>query len=411
MMRSRILVLGLVGAAAAPLGCGNPQSAGQTAVTVHIALDGNSVPKAVDIHVFDPHGLVGQSHIQPAKMPGQLTISGLSNASATTLRIVAVGDASAGHLLGGARVDVFPDRTATASVTMSTTYSDADQDDVPDDLDGCPQTPDPLQENAAGVFPNDACRPDSGVVGGGNDLAVGSDAGGGASDMGGDMANPPPPPPDMATAGSNCANISVKLCDGFEGSTVSNVWDTTVHTNGTATIDTTRAYRGKSSLKLHNNALSNASADVELFETTTFPASHFYARAFAYVPSTFSLATAGIMFAEQNSTPYNGIALNLLNGSFQTDNTIGNVTKGSTTTMPTNQWVCLEWEVQAGSSGYTNLTVNGTAANGLTGTQNLGGSPSIAQFGLALIATGNVAARDLWLDELVVDSAPIGCTK
>src|SRR5689334_13524315 len=99
MMCSRVLVLGFVGVAAASVGCSSARPSAQTAVTVHIALDGNSAPKAVDVHVFDPYGLVGQSHVQPAKMPGQLTITGLSQTSANTLRIVVVGDAPAGHLL------------------------------------------------------------------------------------------------------------------------------------------------------------------------------------------------------------------------------------------------------------------------------------------------------------------------
>jgi hypothetical protein len=420
MGRRSIFGLGVAFAGAcAVAGCSSAQSGTQTAVTVQVALAGARTPQSVDVHVFDPFGLVGSSHVQPAKMPGQLTISGLTGGGTERLRIVAVGDAPEGHLLGGVAIAVAPDRMSTASLTMTTMYADADQDDVPDGLDGCPTVPDPMQENALGGGPNDACRPDGGTLPG-DDMATGGggSGGGGSGGAGGtggsagsvDMATPPPP--DMATPASNCANVSVRLCDGFESATLSNVWGT-VLTKGTATVDTTRSYRGKSSLKLHNDQLSSADSDVEVYESTTFPSTHFYARAFVYVPSTFSLSTANVMFAEEGNSPYSGIVLDLLNGSFQTENTISNITKGSTTKMPTNSWVCLEWEVQTGSSGFTNLSVNGAAANGLTGTQNLAGGSGnpIAQFGLALIGTGTVPARDVWFDELIIDSAPIGCTK
>src|SRR5690349_11604655 len=146
----------LLGCAAVVAGCSGGGSGMLGAVTVQVALAGDSAPKAVDIHVFDPHGLVGSSHVQPAKMPGQLTITGLPMDATETLRVVAVGDAPAGHLLSGVRVNVGPTVHATAQLTLSPSYMDADMDDVPDDLDGCPAVPDPLQENALGVFPNDA---------------------------------------------------------------------------------------------------------------------------------------------------------------------------------------------------------------------------------------------------------------
>ena len=121
-------------------------------------------------------------------------------------------------------------------------------------------------------------------------------------------------------------------------------------TNGTVTVDNTRAYRGTWSLHVHNNALAaKASADVELNEGQTFPSTHFFVRAYVFVPSAFGTNEGDFILAEQAVDPYAGITLGLANSTLQTDNTIGSVTKTSTTTMPRDQWVCVEWEVQLGA--------------------------------------------------------------
>src|SRR5262249_41233339 len=90
-------------------------------------------------------------------------------------------------------------------------------------------------------------------------------------------------------------------------------------------------------------------------------------------------------------------------------------TKTSTTTMPRDQWVCLEWEVQLGANGTTALQVNGQAATNLGGTQNLSVSPAVSELGLALVTTApnnaSVPARDLWFDEVMVNPTAIGCTR
>jgi hypothetical protein len=390
------LVLVLATPCAVSGGCGSRASSGTT-VLAKVDFTGNPAPGAVDVHVFDPFGMIGQSHISPARLPGSITISGLPDV-ATELRVVAVADTSAGHLLGGTRLAVVPRQQAIANVTLSTSYSDGDRDDVPDALDGCIFVYDPMQTNTLGMGPNDACR-------------------------NGDLAGAPPPPPtDMATAStaSNCPSgtqSGTVFCDGFEGTDGSpprNVWMVNAQ-GGTANLDTSRAYRGGSSLHLVNTGGSSAS-DVEVDETQSVP-SHFFARAFVYVPTGFSdTKSAAIMLAEQNSGQFQGVTLNLLNRSFQTVNTVGGSgpTQGGSTILNKDQWVCLEWEVQTGASGFTRLYVDGTEDSSLNGTptQSLNPSGGVTQFGLALVADAPAPARELWIDELAINgTGPIGCAK
>jgi hypothetical protein len=358
-----------------------------------------------------------------AKLPGMLTISGLPDTSGADVRVVVVADPPGGnHMLGGTRVTTMMGQRVQANVILSNSYSDGDGDDVPDALDGCPFDADPLQTNTLGSGPNDVCLGEApadfaGALDDlaalpGDDLAVGPDMA-----IGPDMT--PPPPPDMAIAASACAGgtqTGVGFCDGFEGNdgarpSTSN-WPTIVTTTGdSAVIDTSRFYRGKSSLHLHS---AGATSDLEVQETKYLPGSplHFFLRAFVYVPSGFDNRAAPIFLAEQNVDPYDGITLDLINGSFETTKTAGtDQTLQSSTPMPTDQWVCLVWEVQAGANGYTNLTVGPTLANGLGGTQSINPNPSIGQIALTLIGSTGSPARDLWVDEIIIDNKNVSCSQ
>jgi hypothetical protein len=326
-----------------------------------------------------------------------------------------VGIESGQRFLGATRVTIVPRQLNTAAIMLAQNTPDRDGDGVPDAIDDCPAQPDPHQYDSTGMPPGDACR--TVVAMPMPDLAVP------------DLAGTPPPPPDMTAPRdltgtrppdmekpiSTCASLSVPLCDGFEGKTLASWWTTVIQSGGTATIDTTRAYRGSSSLHLHNNALTNVGSDVELDESQAF-FNHFYVRAFVYVPAHFDPSEADIIFAEQNAAPYEGIALEFLNGSLGTSDTLNNgVVKTTTTAVATDQWVCLEWEVTLGTAsnhnGSTALSVDGTGVSGLGGNQPLYATPAINQIDIGLIGYNNTPARDFWLDELIIDVNPIGCTK
>jgi hypothetical protein len=384
---------------AALAGC----NGGATEVRVQITdPTGLAMPATVGINVFDAYGRIGHIDVSPATLPGAVTVTGLP-AVAEELRVVAIGISATGvKSLGGVRVQVQPGTRVVAPITLSTNFRDSDGDDVPDSLDDCVSTDDPMQESALGDGVGDACRANadlSGIA----DLYVPP-----GSDLSGST--------DMAGAVSGCPTAGVAFCDGFESGAIDSHWNSTVNVNGTVTVDSTRAYRGSYSLHIHNNALAaKATADVELNEGLTFPSNHFFIRAYVWVPSAFTNVEADFILAEQDVPPYSGVTLALINGMFKTDNMIANLTKTSSTMAPRDQWVCLEWEVQLGSSGYTALQVNGTTVAALSGTQNLQVSPAINAIGMALVTTAppssSVPARDLWFDEVMIDSSAIGCAR
>jgi hypothetical protein len=408
-MRRRLGALLVAGALVA--GCSG--GGGKSGLVAQVDYTGTTMPDAVDVHVFDAFGLIGQQHIAPANLPGTLTITGLPDESGRDIRVVAVADSADGHMLGGTRVTTQAGQQVTASVLLSRSYSDGDDDDVPDALDGCPFAADPLQTNTLGAGANDACLgqpiPDF-AVGEVRDMTAlpGDDLA-----RGPDLATPPPPP-DMSPVASACptgTQSGVGFCDGFENAgpaPLGSNWSFIVAAQGTATIDTSRFYRGKSSLHLHSNG---ATTDVEVQETKFIP-THFFIRAFVYVPTGFDDRAAPIFLAEQNVNPYTGITLDLINGSFQTNNNVGGgVIKTSGTAMPKDQWVCLVWEVQTGATGFTNVTVGSLLASGLGGTQALNPNPAIGQIALTLLGSAGSPARDLWIDEVIIDNKTVSCTQ
>ncbi|HEX6836152.1 MAG TPA: thrombospondin type 3 repeat-containing protein [Polyangia bacterium] len=385
------VALGVVFAA----GC----SGASTEVRVEVSgPTGEAAPASVSINVFDRFGLIGHADIAPAVLPGAISVRGLPDA-AEDLRVVGIGLSATGvQSLGGTRVTVQPLMRTVATILLSTNAIDSDGDLVPDTLDDCPSVADPMQDNPCITIV------DLGTSGGEADLS--------SVPPGSDLAVPP----DLAPPASGCAAAGVAFCDGFEGGVIDPHWNDVTVTNGTVTVDNTRAYRGSWSLHIHNNALpAKGSADVELNEGQTFPSTHFFVRAYVYVPSAFSATEGDFILAEQAASPFKGVTLGLVNGAFQTDNSIAGITKTSTTTMPRDQWVCVEWEVQLASSGSTALSVNGQAATNLGGTQNLSINPAPSELGLALVTTappsGGVAARDLWFDEVMINPTAIGCAR
>lgn len=410
-------------------GCGGGTN-GVTTVYVDVSSPSKVAPDHVVINVFDPHGIITTKTIAPVKLPGRLTVIGLPD-TAEMLRIVAVGDgATSGHELGGVAVILVPTSSVTAKISMSSSYSDQDNDDVPDALDDCPTAPDPKQTSALGDGFGDVCQPDGGVAGGGGG---GGGAGGGSTDMAippnSDLAGTPPAdmtpvPPDMVIAASSCPNASqtgVLFCNGFESASasVTNTYqnlllEPATPSNATVSVDNIHVYRGSNALHIKTGGGTTEST-VALDETSTFGSApnHFFIRAFVFLPSGFPTTDrTEFLFTGQNSGAFNSVRLELFNGSFSVHNLIGGTeyTDATAPTIATNVWTCVEWEVDV-TNAKSVVTVNNNAGNAFSSTQSFSG---VAKAGIFLDIGGDGmthSARDFWLDELVIDSAPIGCTK
>jgi hypothetical protein len=362
-------------------------TSGPTSVLVRVT-DGDAgpTPGLLTVDVFDVHGRIADATLPASSLPGSLIVRGLPD-TAQVLRVVVRGAA----LLGGERVQTLPHAQASVDVALHSTRLDSDGDGVPDDLDDCPQVADPLQLDAAGSGPGDACLAD----GGASDLA--------APDL--------MPPPSVCPAG-------VAFCDGFETATLASHWDTNNIQGATYSVDTARSYRGARSLKLHHDAVAPmAVAQAALGESQSFPTSDFFVRVFVYDPSPAVGVNEALLFAMQSATPYGQISLEIDDQlDVITFNNVASPTvyTASQTAFPLDRWVCLEWEVIATSSGSDRLWLDGNEVTALHVTQNLSATPPIdaMQFGISVYKpAAAVPAHDIWYDEVIVDGARVGCIK
>jgi len=357
---------------------------GPTSVLVRIT-DGDQgpPPSSITVDVFQPHGRIADATLATPSWPGSLMLRGLP-AVAEELRVVVRG----GKLLGGERVQIQPHAQATVDVALHASRLDSDGDGVPDDLDDCPFLYDPLQD------------------------AVSCDGDGGAG------------PPDQGQDGtvavpSSCPAANGVFCDGFEDPALAAHWtNNNLAGPSSYALDSTRAYRGSQSLKVHHDAVvPNTIASAAVGETETFPATDFFVRAFLYIPSPLVGVNEAMLFALQSVAPYNEIALeNDDQGNAITYSNLATPTtyQASTTMFPLDRWFCVEWEVVATQSGTSRLWLDGAEVTAVEVPQNLAGSPPIGlvQLGVSVYRPSVlVPAHDVWFDEVMIDGARIGCAR
>jgi hypothetical protein len=216
---------------------------------------------------------------------------------------------------------------------------------------------------------------------------------------------------------SSCPSSNAVFCDGFEMTDIDSWWAQDV-TSGTAAIDPTRAYRGRSSLHLHSDPVAAGSmAREDLFERTaetTFSRSYFL-RAFLYLASPAPVETVPLMTIEYNAGSYPGVSVAIAQGQLLLINAANApFSTLSQTSLPTDRWICLEWEVEQDTSGAMQVLLDGTEVPELSVHQNTLASSPFNQIDISLMQSDvpeAEPAHDLWFDELVVDHQPIGCAE
>jgi hypothetical protein len=367
-----LLVSGAVSGAAA---------CGPSAVHIDVALSaGEAAPPALFASVYDRFGALARDRrFDAPRLPGQIEIWFPDRDQ--TVRVALDGGPASPTPRGAATVAVRPHARSDTQITLSAAVADGDGDRVPDLVDNCPTVPNPDQADADGDGAGDACQ-------------------------GGDGGVPP----------STCATSTAALCDGFEDALDLTRWR--VLTQGASvTLDGTRAYRGQQSVHV---ALSPGGVGANLWgllsESKTFPAAQLHLRAWLYLAAPLPSGTAhygGLVQAGKDV-----FMLRTLDGALLLVDYASNVDRTSTTArLPVGRWVCVEWSVSntAPSAGMTTTELrawlDGVEAGDVRFTTAAAPVDEL-QLGLAFYGADAVQpAHDLWIDEVIVDGAPIGCDK
>jgi hypothetical protein len=216
-----------------------------------------------------------------------------------------------------------------------------------------------------------------------------------------------------AGVGVSCAGSTAPLCEDFEsGSINASIWSTTTMSGGQLSVDGEHVHRGSFALHSHTDFISNASLAVAQITAMQklFPMLQggFYTRVFVYLSSPAPATSDALLYAGRPSG--NGITLGLNLGMdlmqlYDIDNSHDDT---SSTTMPLGTWVCLEW----GLNGDTSRAwLNGNELHDIDYTGSATGSYQTLSFGTNLFDPSNQAPTDLWIDDIIVDTSQIGCSR
>ena len=232
-----------------------------------------------------------------------------------------------------------------------------------------------------------------------------------------------PPGDARADAGADadagpipCAQSTALFCEDFENGLNGGVWQQT-QMGGTAVVDGTRPHRGAASFHSRTNAVAggspNLAAVIKHYASPSFPA-HFFVRHFLYAPSPLPSASGEqFLSIQENTSPYPGVGLGLTGGALQRSN--WNVSPVNVATAPTqfpqDAWVCIESDVTVSPNGPMDVSVNGQTISALHGDAPIP-TLTILSIGAAFYpAASGQPAFDLWIDDIVIDTSPIGCDR
>lgn len=217
----------------------------------------------------------------------------------------------------------------------------------------------------------------------------------------------------VCSGGLTCGNGTCFLFfDGFDGA-ISSSWFQRAENGSTLGVDS-KAYRGSGSLKITANTGGVAFEQADLERPSS--QSPLYARAFVWMPATATLSTSShtqlLAYHDSNDNPFPAAALGL-SSTFRLTADVQNWTAtpmsaSAPAAMPTGQWVCLEWTVQWDGAPTVAVAQDGTPVASVSPSP-LANPLNVFSVGFAGPPPG--AALSFWIDEVALDTQPIGCQR
>jgi hypothetical protein len=239
---------------------------------------------------------------------------------------------------------------------------------------------------------------------------------GGSTGAGGSIGGGGGPATGFGIAGpSRCATAGVQLCESFENGLSATIWNTTQSGDGTAVVDAVHAARGTRALHVKTTA-GNGHAFITERMTFPAPANVLYGRMFVYLGD--ALTTDGhFTFAEGDGTG-NGAGIrfggqNKFLGVGTDGGASGDWTDKDNKLIPAQTWMCLEFQFKGDTNVFHGWwdDVERTALNRGVAQHAGFAMPQFTSLWFGYWMYNMIEPQELWIDEIAVDTKPIGCVK
>lgn len=221
---------------------------------------------------------------------------------------------------------------------------------------------------------------------------------------------------------ARCANSGLAFCDSFEGASIdANKWTIAKNGSNTVTLDTTQHARGNKALKLHFTSNTNFQyawlSTLKPFDQVPALQSHVFGRLFYKIDK---LPTKAMHWTtiEVDGPLANGTNARLRYGG-EYDNFMANYVTGagemgkfSKTPFPVDAWTCIEWEYVK-ATNTMRLWSDETLIADVEVSDPKWIHPKYDKLyvGWQNYQPNLVVPMNVWVDDVAVDDARIGCTK
>ena len=249
-------------------------------------------------------------------------------------------------------------------------------------------------------------------TGAGDGGAAGAPGTGGSGGAGGDVGFYGP---------SRCDTSGLQLCDGFESGEIDMAtWTKNVTPGTTLAVDSVHAARGTYALHVHADKAGKMNGYIK--ETVTFPAAKnsFYGRAFAYVEKDVPTNNFNYFSASGPGSTYNLGGTTAPFGSADGTHFIRfnyqplDVVSKSAIEVPVDGWNCWEWYFKGDDPNELHFWLDEVEVPDMTVVGGTSQGQWVApEFGTMAFgfhhAHDEPTGYDVWIDEVAVDPARIGC--
>ncbi len=235
------------------------------------------------------------------------------------------------------------------------------------------------------------------------------------------------PSVDGASAGDGPADISVeantpslcgagvgRVCDGFEGSALDARWQFD-NEQGTATIVTTKAYRGTSSLYVQTDQITTPTlyprALVQSYDGLPVTGT-VHVRVFIFLPTPAAMNFDQLVNFSDGSGQ--GVSLGIRNGKVVNNDYSSVQFRESSINFPINRWACLQMTIPSDTTGTIRVYVDGAEIPDAAIATGATPHPRPTHLYLGIDwpnMYSSLPPSEAWFDELLIDSAPTTCAQ